>query len=77
MVGLLPAGLAKSWARLEALGIVLVLLVVFLLPAMLADFGIRFDPFHQALGTLLPRALAVVLRLSGHPIGSAYEHVSL
>jgi hypothetical protein len=50
---------------------------VFLLPAMLADFGIGFDPFHQALGTLLPRALAVVLRLSGHPIGAAYEHVSL
>ena len=41
-------------------GIVLVLLVVFLLPAMLADFGIRFDPFHQALGTLLPRALGVL-----------------
>ena len=77
VVGLLPAWLAKKWARLEALGIVLVLLVVFLLPAMLADFGIRFDPFHQALGTLLPRALGVVLRLSGHPIGSAYEHVSL
>ena len=52
-------------------------IVVGLLPAMLADFGIRFDPFHQALGTLLPRALAVVLRLSGHPIGAAYEHVSL
>ncbi len=77
VVGLLPLPLARVWARVEGLGIVIVLLVVFLLPAMLGDFGIRFDPFHQVLGTLLPRALSIVLRLSGHPVGTAYEQLSL
>ena len=77
VVGLLPLPLARVWARVEGLGIVIVLLVVFLLPAMLGDFGIRFDPFQQALGRLLPRALSIVLHLSGHPVGTAYEQLSL
>src|SRR5580698_392493 len=42
VVGLLPLRVAQVWARLERFGIVLVLLVVFLLPRMLGDFGIAF-----------------------------------
>jgi Zn-dependent protease len=69
-VGLLPLGVAKAWARLERAGIVLVLLVVFLLPDLLGQFGIRFDPFHQALGTVIPWAIQLLLALSGHDIGA-------
>jgi Zn-dependent protease len=71
MVGLLPARLAQIWARLERLGIILVLLVVFLLPRMLADFGIAFDPFSALLNTVVPWALRIVLLLAGHDVGAS------
>ena len=67
-VGLLPLELARSWARVERAGIVIVLLVVFLLPALLRQFGITFDPFQAALGSVLPWALHWLLWLSGHPV---------
>lgn len=69
VVGLLPQRLAQGWARLERVGIVLVLLVIFLLPRMLADFGIRFDPFGWLLNGVVPWALRLVLMLAGHDIG--------
>jgi len=69
IVGLLPLPLAQAWAKLERFGIVLVLLVIFLLPRMLADFGIAFDPFYALLNTVLPWALRVVLMLAGHHVG--------
>jgi Zn-dependent protease len=68
-VGLLPQRLAQTWARLERVGIVLVLLVVFLLPRMLADFGIAFDPFTALLNTVLPWAFRLTLVLAGHHVG--------
>jgi Zn-dependent protease len=70
VVGLLPIRLAQAWAKVERFGIVLVLLVVFLLPRMLADFGIAFDPFSALLHTVLPWALRVILMLAGHHPGS-------
>ena len=76
-VGLLPIQLARVWAGLERLGIVLVILIVFLLPPMLADFGIRFDPFRQTINTVLPWALHVLLVSSGHAIGAAHEQLVL
>ncbi len=68
-VGLLPPRLAQAWARLERFGIVLVLLVIFLLPRMLADFGIAFDPFGYLLNTILPWAFRVIMLLAGHHVG--------
>jgi Zn-dependent protease len=70
VVGLLPARLAQIWGRLERLGIVVVLLVIFLLPRMLADFGIAFDPFNAALNSVVPWALRLVLVLAGHDVGT-------
>ena len=67
-VGLLPLELARSWARVERAGIVIVLLVVFLLPTLLRQFGIAFDPFHAALNSVLPWALRWLLWLSGHSV---------
>ena len=68
VVGLLPTGAAQAWAKLERAGIVIVLLVVFLLPQAMAEiFHVHFDPFTAALDNLLPRAMAVVMQLSGNP----------
>jgi Zn-dependent protease len=67
VVGLLPEGLAMAWARLERAGIVVVLLLVFLLPQALREFGIAFDPVGAALGWLLPAGFRLVLMAAGHP----------
>lgn len=66
MVGVLPERLAYAWARLERAGLVIVLLVVFLLPRLLAEFGIWFDPVGRALSTGLPWAFDLVYRLAFH-----------
>lgn len=69
VVGLLPPRMARAWAKLERIGIVLVLLTIFLLPRMLGDFGVRFDPFHWLLNIALPSALRLVLWAAGHDTG--------
>ena len=70
-VGLLPLELARAWARLERFGIVLVILVVFLLPHLIPGF----DPFGEALETVVPWAIDLLLRLSGHDIGAGDVHI--
>ncbi len=66
MVGVLPRELAMRWARLERAGIALVLLGVFLMPQLLREFGVQFDPVGSALNTVIPRAVDLVMRLAGH-----------
>lgn len=65
MVGVLPARLAFAWARLERAGIVIVVLAVFLLPRLLAEFGIAWDPVGRGLKTVLPWAAGLIYRLAG------------
>jgi Zn-dependent protease len=65
-VGLLPLAAAKVWARLERAGILIVLLVVFILPTLFGEFGIRFDPVREALDSVLPQAVMLVLRMAGY-----------
>ena len=48
--------------------------MVFLLPALLRQFGIQFDPFNEALETVVPWAINLLLRLAGHDIGGANVH---
>lgn len=72
MVGLLPERAAMAWARLERAGIVIVLVVVFLLPSVLRQAGIAFDPVHTLLGASIEPILRGLLMLSGHPaLGAA------
>ncbi|MFZ0018933.1 MAG: site-2 protease family protein [Acetobacteraceae bacterium] len=71
VVGLLPLELARRWAQIERYGIVLVILVVFLLPHLIPGF----DPFGDALNTVVPWAINLLLRLSGHDIGGADVHI--
>jgi len=69
VVGLLPLAAARVWARTERAGIFIVLLLIFLLPQALREFGIAFDPVNAAMNTVLPRAFDLVLRLSGNDLG--------
>ena len=64
-VGVLPLALAKIWARLEKVGIVVVLVVVFLLPRLISGF----DPVGQVLGNVLPWAFRTLFWLAGRNIG--------
>jgi Zn-dependent protease len=64
-VGLLPERAALAWARLERAGILLVLILLFLLPAALREFGIRADPVREYLGIAIVHAAHVVLWLAG------------
>ncbi len=68
MVGILPAALAFRWARLERAGLVLVLLAVFLLPLLLSEFGVAFDPISWGLDFLMPRIGRPILWLAGHDV---------
>jgi len=68
-VGLLPLPAARVLARAERYGILVVLLVLFILPTGLAQFGVHFDPFHDGLNAALPWAGNLVLRLAGHGNG--------
>jgi Zn-dependent protease len=69
-VGLLPLEAAKFWARSERFGIFGVLLVLFILPAALGQFGVRFDPFQDAMSRAMPWAMHQVLFLTGHDVGN-------
>lgn len=67
MVGLLPERLAMVWARLERVGIVIVLLGVFVLPSLLGHYGIQFNPLWSwlhAIGDPIFRTLAAA---AGYP----------
>jgi len=68
-VGLLPLPAARALAGAERYGILAVLLVLFILPTGLAQFGIHFDPFHDGLNAVLPWASNILLRLAGHQNG--------
>ncbi len=62
-VGILPLEIARAWARMERVGLVVVLLAVFVLPRL-----IGIDPVGQALRVVLPWAFRTVFWLAGHDI---------
>lgn len=68
VVGVLPAPLAFRYARIEQLGILIVLVVFFLVPAVAQEMGFAFDPVRAALTTVLPAAANIVLTLAGHHV---------
>ena len=69
-VGLLPLPLARVLARAERLGILAVLLVLFILPVVMQQFGVRFEPFQDAMGVILPYAEHIVLVATGNGFGN-------
>jgi Zn-dependent protease len=64
VVGLLPERAAMVWAKLERVGIVIVLLLVFIVPEMSRDFGHRVDPVNAAFNRVLPSAMNLDLNVS-------------
>lgn len=69
-VGLLPLELARSWAKLERVGIVLVIMLI-LVPHLIPGF----DPLGAALNSVVPWAFDVLLRLAGHDVGGTDVHI--
>jgi Zn-dependent protease len=69
-VGLLPLELARSWAKLERIGIVLVIVLI-LVPHLIPGF----DPLGAALNSVVPWAFDVLLRLAGHDVGGTDVHI--
>jgi Zn-dependent protease len=66
VVGILPLNLARIWAKLEKFGI-LVVIGLLVLPHLVTGL----DPLGDALGTVVPWGLELVLRLAGHDVGGA------
>ncbi|PPQ31829.1 site-2 protease family protein [Rhodopila globiformis] len=62
-VGLLPLPLARAWAQLERVGILIVLLAIFILPRLMG-----FDPLGAALDRVLPWAFRVIFWLAGQNV---------
>lgn len=69
-VGILPLPLALWLAKSEKIGIVAVLLVLFVLPLALRQFGIQFDPFQRAMEIVLPWANHLIMALTGNAVGN-------
>jgi Zn-dependent protease len=65
-VGILPLRAAIWLSGAEKYGIIGVLMVLFVLPTALQQFGVHFDPFHDALNAVLPWAGGLVMRITGH-----------
>ena len=67
IVGLLPLPLARAWARLERAGLLIILLLLFLVPALARQAGYDFSPVQALLGAVLQPVLGLLLMLAGHP----------
>ena len=64
MVGILPLDAARAWARLERVGLALVLILVLVVPRLGPSLGFHFDPVHDLLNRVLPEALRLTLKLA-------------
>lgn len=64
-VGLLPLAAARALAQVERLGILVILLIVFILPSALGEFGIHFNPVSDVLNNWVPRVATWFLSLAG------------
>ncbi len=68
VVGVLPAPIAERYARIERLGILIVLVIFFLVPALAQEMGYVFDPVRAILGSVLPALTNLVFFLAGHHV---------
>ncbi len=66
-VGLLPLRMARAWARMERIGLLIVLTLLFLVPALAREAGYDFSPVQALLGAVLRPVLGLLLMLAGHP----------
>ncbi|MGD9617258.1 MAG: site-2 protease family protein [Alphaproteobacteria bacterium] len=66
-VGLLPDALAFPLARLEPLGIPILLLLIFLLPYVGSQFGLELNIFGLLIAVPAELLIRFVLAITGHP----------
>ena len=64
-VGLLPDFLARPLARLERQGMLIFIALVFILPVLSAELGLKLDPVRWLLGTPVEWLIGLILRLTG------------
>lgn len=64
-VGLLPLPAARALAQVERIGILAILLIIFVLPTILGEIGIDFNPVSDILQIWVPRVAAWFLSLAG------------
>jgi Zn-dependent protease len=64
-VGLLPHWLARPLARLEPVGLFVLILVLFVLPLVLGQFGIAFSPFRSVILPVVEFVISVIGVLTG------------
>ena len=69
VVGLLPYSMAMAWARLERFGILIVVGLLVLLPMLLREFGLNYDPVMSTVWSVLRWALGLLPFPDGRPIG--------
>lgn len=69
VVGLLPLKLATAWAKLERGGILIVVLLLVLLPMLLRDLGMPYDPVMGTIWRVLHWALGLLPFPDGHDLG--------
>ena len=71
-VGLLPLPLARYWARLERYGLVILVALLFLLPAVASALGAQLNPLASFILAVLRPAVAVVAALSPWSFGQLW-----
>lgn len=64
-VGLLPTRLARRFAGLEPYGLGILIGIVFVLPLIASQLGVRLDPFRFLIGAPVRRLLPYFMRLAG------------
>jgi len=65
-VGLLPGVLGRRLARLERLGVVIILFGVFILPWIGGKIGINLNVFHWLIGLPTEQLMQTILIVTGH-----------
>jgi Zn-dependent protease len=65
VVGILPLQAAIWWSKIERLGILMVLLLIFVLPFALSQLGIAFDPVSALMNNVVPRFVGFLLQQAG------------
>jgi Zn-dependent protease len=64
-VGLLPEGPARQLARLEPLGIPILIVVLFVAPLAAAQFGVSFTPFRSIVMPVVQFVIDIVATVTG------------
>jgi len=66
LVGILPGALARIMSRAEPYGMLILIGLIFVLPLLGAQFGIRLDPISRILMTSTNAVIGIILWLTGN-----------